>query len=73
MDTTAQLIIAHLDRETSSKWEDLAQISNSDWPAITRAVALLVWADWCQPGSKRIRLTETGVKLLDDSKGAQIA
>ena len=65
LDKAAQAIFAHLDSETSLKWDDLSQIADASWPDATRAVALLVWANLCQPGPTRIRLTETGISIIN--------
>ena len=72
LDRAARDIFAHLDRETSLKWEDLNQITNTNWPDAARAAALLVWANLCQPGPTRIRLTETGISILNESVGTSI-
>ena len=73
MDTTAGKIFAYLGRETSLKWDEVADTAHSDWPDAAKAVGLLTWAGLCQPGSKRLRLTETGINLLEDPAGAQVA
>lgn len=72
LDEAARAIVAYLDRETSLKWEQLDEITNTNWPDTARAVALLVWADLCQPGPKRLRLTETGISILDEAIGASV-
>jgi len=72
LDKAAQAIFANLDRETSLKWEELTQVADTTWPDATRAVALLVWADLCQPGPKRIRLTETGISILNESASTSV-
>ena len=72
LDKAARDIFAHLDRETSLKWEDLTQITNTMWPDAARAAALLVWANLCQPGPTRIRLTETGISILNESASTNV-
>ena len=67
LDEAARAIFTHLDRETSVRWDQLNEIADTNWPDAAKAVALLVWADLCQPGPTRIRLTETGVSILDES------
>ena len=64
MDETAQKLLNVLDRETSIRWENLPDRTESDWSEAARAAALLVGANLCEVSPTRIRLNEYGDRLL---------
>ena len=64
MNETALKLLRALDQETSIRWENLPDITESDWCEASRSAALLVGANLCEVSPTRIRLSEYGDKLL---------
>ncbi len=64
LDRAAMTILELLDRETSVKWSGLSKETGLDWPGICRGISLLSSAGLCESGSKRVRLSEIGDRLL---------
>lgn len=64
LDESAKKILDVLDKSTSIKWEDLAAKSDLSWHDIARGVAFLSSANLCEPEFARLRLTESGERLL---------
>ena len=67
-DHTAQQVLELLDQHTSIRWEDLVELTGLAWPDVCRSVAFLTRAGICEPGPKRVRLSESGAILLAESK-----
>ena len=67
LDPTAQRLLNALDNETSIRWEDIPDRTESDWVEASRSAALLVGANLCEVSPTRIRLNEYGDNLLAES------
>ena len=70
-DHTAQQVLDLLDHNTSIRWGDLAEQTGLVWPDVCRSVAFLTRAGICEPGPKRVRLSELGAILLAESTPSQ--
>ena len=70
-DPTARQVLDVLDQNTSVSWGDLAEQTGLVWPDVCRSVAFLTRAGICEPGPKRVRLSELGAILLAESTPSQ--
>lgn len=68
LDRDARRVLKVLDDSTSLRWSDIAHEADMEWPEACKGIAMLVWAGLCEPGPLRFRLTEAGVKLLEESQ-----
>ena len=68
LDRAARRMLKVLDDSTSLKWSDVAHEADMEWPEACKGIAMLVWAGLCEPGPLRFRLTEAGVRLLEESQ-----
>ncbi len=68
LDRDARRVLKVLDDSTSLRWIDIMHATDMEWPEACKGIAMLVWAGLCEPGPLRFRLTEAGVKLLEESQ-----
>ena len=72
LDTGAKTLLSALDRETSIRWEDLPDSVGGDWSEASRSAALLTGANLCDVSPTRIRLSEHGDRLLNESSPLEL-
>ena len=72
LDRAARGVLEVLDHSTSLRWNDLALEVGMEWPEACKGVAMLVWAGLCEPGPLRLRLTEVGVRVLEESQDSSL-
>lgn len=70
LNPTAKRLFDVLDKETSIRWEELPDKTDSEWSEVARAVAILSKANLCEASPTRIRISDYGDRLLSELKKA---
>ena len=64
LNPTARRLLDALNKETSIRWKELPDKTDSEWSKVARAVSILSLANLCEASPTRIRISDYGDRLL---------